>query len=85
MVVQVFSQTILAALVLAGPPLAAALISGVVITIAEAATGIQESTLTFVPKLIFIVGSFIVFGPMQLAYLVAYTQNILSSIALGAR
>jgi len=50
------------AVMLAGPLLGGILIAGVVIGIVQAATSIQEMTLSFVPKLIFIVVALLVIG-----------------------
>lgn len=83
--VQLLQQTAMAGIYLAGPALAFALGAGVLITVAEAATGIQDSTLTFVPKILAVVGSFFLFGSAQLSYLVSYTHFIFSLLPLAAR
>ena len=58
------------AVMLAGPLLGGILIAGVVIGIVQAATSIQEMTLSFVPKLIFIVVALLVIGNWRVFLLI---------------
>ena len=64
------------AVMLAGPLLAGILIAGVVIGIVQAATSIQEMTLSFVPKLIFIVVALLVIGNWQINLFVDYIERV---------
>jgi flagellar biosynthetic protein FliQ len=62
------------------PPLLAALIIGLVVSVFQAATQINEMTLSFIPKLI---GMFIVLmiaGPWMVNIMVDYVQRLFSSI-----
>jgi flagellar biosynthesis protein FliQ len=59
------------------PILGAALIVGFIIGLLQAVTSIQEQTLSFVPKLIAIVLTFVFFGPWMLRILVTYTSDII--------
>lgn len=77
--VAVAKQTLFLALVLTGPPVLAALVVGLVISILQATTQIQEQTLTFVPKLFAIVAILAVAGPWMLAQLVAFTATLYDS------
>jgi len=52
------------------------LIAGVVIGIVQAATSIQEMTLSFVPKLIFIVVALLVIGNWQINLFVDYIERV---------
>jgi len=61
---------------LAGPLLGGILIAGVVIGIVQAATSIQEMTLSFVPKLIFIVVALLVIGNWQINLFVDYIERV---------
>jgi flagellar biosynthesis protein FliQ len=61
---------------LAGPLLAGILLAGVVIGIVQAATSIQEMTLSFVPKLIFIVVALLLIGNWQISLFVDYIERI---------
>jgi len=67
-------------LMVSGPPLLAALIIGLAVSIFQAATQINEMTLSFIPKL---VGMFIVLvitGPWMVGMMVDYIQRLFGSI-----
>ena len=63
--------------ILSLPVLGAALIVGLVIGLLQAITSIQEQTLSFVPKLLAIVVTFVVFGPWMTRIMMAYTSEII--------
>jgi len=65
---------------LAAPPLLAALVVGLVISMFQAATQINEMTLAFVPKLIVLVAVMIFAGPWMLSVLTDYTQQLFEAI-----
>ncbi|HXF07212.1 MAG TPA: flagellar biosynthesis protein FliQ [Candidatus Acidoferrales bacterium] len=67
---------------LAGPLLAAALVVGVVVGLFQAATQINEATLSFVPKLGAIALTLLVAGGWMLGMLVDYTRELYQSIPL---
>ena len=67
-------------ILLAGPLLAAALFVGVVVGLFQAATQINESTLSFVPKLAAIALALMVAGGWMLGLLVDYTRELYQSI-----
>ena len=67
-------------LMMAAPPLLAGLIIGLAVSIFQAATQINEATLTFIPKL---VGMFLVLtitGPWMLTMMVDYIHRLFNSI-----
>jgi flagellar biosynthesis protein FliQ len=68
------------ALALAAPLLLAALVTGVVIGAFQAATSINEMTLSFIPKLIAIALTLAIAGPWMLKTLVGYTHDLIVSI-----
>lgn len=74
-------QTLFLTLILTGPPVIAAMIVGLTISILQATTQIQEQTLTFVPKLFTVVAVLALGGPWMLAQLVSFTTAIYESIA----
>ena len=53
---------------------------GLIISIFQATTSIQEQTLTFVPKIAAILGSIIVFGPWIFSSMVQFTVKLLNSM-----
>ncbi len=64
----------------AAPILIPALIAGLIIGMVQAATSINEQTLTFVPKLIVVAVSLVVFGAMILGLLGDFTTSIFERI-----
>ncbi|MEZ7817871.1 MAG: flagellar biosynthesis protein FliQ [Pseudomonadales bacterium] len=64
----------------ASPILAAALMSGLLVGILQAATSIQEMTLSFIPKLVVMVLAIILFGEWQIAVLADYFETIFERI-----
>lgn len=74
-------QALFLSLILTGPPVLVAMLVGLVISIIQATTQIQEQTLTFVPKLIAVVVTLALAGPWMVVQLINYTQQILDSFA----
>lgn len=68
------------ALLLAAPPLLVALVVGLLISIFQAATQINEATLSFIPKLLAVVAAFVVAGPWMLALTLDYMRALFSSL-----
>lgn len=80
-VLDVLREGFMTILIVAGPTLAIALVVGLIISIIQAATQLQEQTLSFVPKNIGRNRSLIVFGNFMLDPLIAYTEKIFELIA----
>lgn len=74
------AQAIQLTLLVAAPLLLVALVVGLVISIFQAATQINEATLSFIPKLIAVFTALVVAGPWMLAQLVAFMRQLFSSI-----
>lgn len=77
---KVVQSGVIQILIIAGPVLIIGVSVGLIISIFQATTSIQEQTLTFVPKIIAILGSVGLFGPWMLAMMKQYTENLLSMI-----
>ena len=73
-------QAILLALKLSAPFLIAGLVVGVLVSAFQAATQIQEPTLTFIPKLVAMLVVLVVAGPWMLGEIVAYAHTLFASI-----
>ena len=73
-------QAVEVTLVLAAPMLLTALVVGLIISIFQAATQINEATLQFVPKMVAMFVVLILFGPWMLQYVVDYIQRLFGSI-----
>jgi flagellar biosynthetic protein FliQ len=74
-------EMILSVLWTIGPTLAASLLIGLIIGIFQAATSINEATLTFVPKLIVITGVLAFSAPFMISTLSGFFQTVFSEIA----
>jgi flagellar biosynthetic protein FliQ len=83
--IEVARNALVVALELAGPLLAASLVVGMVVSIFQAVTQINEQTLSFVPKIVVVVGTLAFLGPWMGQTLVAYTVNVFNSVATLAR
>lgn len=68
------------ALLIAAPVILVALISGLIISILQVVTQIQDSTLSFVPKILAVVLMLMLCGEWMLHSLIEFTQGIFSSI-----
>jgi flagellar biosynthesis protein FliQ len=78
LIIGLTKQALLLILLLSAPAMLAAMVIGLVISLFQAVTQVQEQTLTFVPK---IVGTFIVLaitGAWMLATLIRFTQAVFS-------
>ncbi len=67
-------------LLLSAPMLLTALLTGLVVGVFQAATQINEMTLSFIPKLLAMAAVFVLAGPWMLRLLVEYTRELFSSI-----
>jgi flagellar biosynthetic protein FliQ len=77
---QLAMQAITIALKIAGPFLIAGLIVGLLVSIFQAATSIQEVTLSFIPKIVVTGAVIVIGGPWMLSQLIGYTQQLYLSI-----
>jgi flagellar biosynthetic protein FliQ len=73
------------ALVLGGPVLLVALVTGLVVGVVQATTQVNELTLAFVPKIAASALALVVFGPWMLTRLVDYTRALLQSLPAYVR
>lgn len=79
MVIALGSEAIKTTIYLAGPMLAAAMAVGILVSIMQAITQINESTLTFIPKMVAVLVVLTVMAPWMLQVIQHYTINILGS------
>jgi flagellar biosynthetic protein FliQ len=73
-------QAIEVALLVAGPLLGAALVTGLVVSVFQAATQINEMTLSFIPKLLAMAAALVIAGPWMLSLLVDFMQRLYGAI-----
>ncbi|MDH7576748.1 MAG: flagellar biosynthesis protein FliQ [Bacillota bacterium] len=69
-------EALYAVLLVSAPLLGVSLLVGLLISIFQATTQIQEQTLTFVPKIIAVLVTAVIFAPWILQILVSFTQNL---------
>ncbi|TCL40142.1 flagellar biosynthetic protein FliQ [Anaerospora hongkongensis] len=77
---QVGRDALYMVMLVSAPMLGFGLLVGVLVSIFQATTQIQEQTLSFIPKIIAVFVSILIFGPWMLSLLVDYTRNILVSL-----
>lgn len=73
-------QALYTMLLLAAPMLIAALIVGLVVSILQAATQINEMTLSFIPKLLAMLAALVIAGPWMLTFFVDYMRRMFEAI-----
>jgi flagellar biosynthetic protein FliQ len=74
------NQAIQVSLVLAAPLLLVALVVGLIISIFQAATQINEQTLSFIPKLLAVFATLVIAGPWMLEQMLDYIRALFMSI-----
>ena len=79
-VIRIAGEAVYTILKASAPMLLLALVAGLIISVFQAATQIQEQTLAFVPKIVIVMLSILVFGPWILQTLVDYTFNMLDNL-----
>lgn len=79
-------EAMVVVLKLGGPPLALALVVGLVMSLVQAVTQIHEQTLAFVPKVLVIGGTLVVLGPFMLVTLTGFARLLFDRmIAVGGQ
>jgi flagellar biosynthetic protein FliQ len=79
---QMLSDLLWNALLIAAPLLAATLLVGLLVSVVQVVTQIQEASLTFIPKIVSAVVVLVVCGPWMLKRLVGFSSNLIASIPL---
>ena len=78
--IYIIKSGVLQILLMAAPILIVGMLTGLIVSIFQATTSIQEQTLTFVPKIAAILGSLVVFGPWIINSMTQFTIQILERI-----
>ncbi|MFZ5987426.1 MAG: flagellar biosynthesis protein FliQ [Bacillota bacterium] len=76
MVIELAQKSLLTVIYVAAPMLGLSLVVGLAISIFQATTQIQEQTLTFIPKILAVLGGITLFGAWMLRVLIEFTQGI---------
>ena len=80
MIIELGQQTMFTILILSAPMLIIGLIVGLAVSIFQATTQIQEATLAFIPKIIAVLGSLVVFGPWLLSIIINFTLKLYTNM-----
>ncbi|MFD1801126.1 flagellar biosynthesis protein FliQ [Mixta tenebrionis] len=73
-------QAIKVGLIIAAPLLLAALVTGLIVSILQASTQINEMTLSFIPKILVIVAVAVALGPTMLATMLDYMRALYTNL-----
>lgn len=77
--IEIVRKSLFIALLVSAPMLGVALIVGIVVSVIQTATSIQEQTLTFIPKIVAVLFSIIYFGPWMFRLIMDFTIALWSS------
>ncbi len=80
LVIKILRESLMTVLIVSAPILGAGMIVGLIVSIIQTTTSIQEQTLTFVPKIIAIFAAIMLFAAWIIKTLVNYTNHIFSLI-----
>lgn len=69
-------------LLISAPMLGFSLVVGLIVSVLQAVTQIQEATLSFVPKIIAVLLSLIIFGPWILRFITEFTSELFTNVNL---
>ena len=84
-VIDIGSQAVMTVLYIAGPMLAAAMIIGIIVSIIQTITQVNEATLTFIPKMFAVVGTLVILAPWMLKIMMKYTASVLTDVSMWIR
>lgn len=79
-VIAIAEESIWTVIMISGPLLLIALVVGLIVSIFQATTQIQEQTLAFIPKIVAVLLGIVVFGPWMLSHMLSYTNNIFNNL-----
>ena len=78
--VDIANQAVKVTLMLAAPMLLGALFTGIIVSIFQAVTQINEQTLSFIPKIIVIIGAIAIFSPWMSEEITTFTRTLILDI-----
>lgn len=80
MVIKLAEQSIFTIILISAPLLLIALGVGLLVSVFQAMTQIQEQTLAFIPKILAVFLSLVIFGPWMLTMLLDYTRDLFEQL-----
>ncbi|MBM7705967.1 flagellar biosynthesis protein FliQ [Chryseomicrobium aureum] len=81
-VIKLAEQSVYTVIMLSAPLLLVALGVGLLVSIFQAMTQIQEQTLSFIPKILAVFLSLVLFGPWMLTTIVDFTRNLFRELPM---
>jgi flagellar biosynthetic protein FliQ len=75
-VIQLGQEALMMVMLISAPMLGLGLLVGLLVSVFQATTSIQEQTLAFIPKIIAVFVAILIFGPWMLRLMVEYVSNI---------
>ena len=84
-VASIFRDSVSQLMLLAIPILFIGMLVGLIVSIIQATTSLQEQTLSFVPKIIAILTTLILLGPWMISSMTEFTKNLINMIPMVAR
>ena len=78
LVLDIIRQGLLTVILVASPPLAVGLAAGLIMSIFQTVTSIQEPTLAFIPKILAVLAAILMFGPFMMSRLTEYFQYLVT-------
>lgn len=82
MVLEIMNKAFLTIMIMSGPILLIAMIVGLIISILQATTQIQEQTLSFVPKIVAVILGLMIFGNFMINKILVFTTDMFKMISL---
>ena len=79
-VLDIIRQALFTVMLTAAPPLAIGLLAGLIMSIFQTITSIQEPTLAFIPKILAVLLSLILFGPYMMNQLIGFFQYVVGNL-----
>lgn len=84
-VIQIAQEALMTVLLVSAPMLGLGLIVGLMVSVFQTTTSIQEQTLAFIPKIIAVFVSILIFGPWMLRIMVGYVTNVMVNLPMYIR
>lgn len=82
LVIQLGQEALMMVMLISAPMLGLGLTVGLMVSVFQATTSIQEQTLAFIPKIIAVFVAILVFGPWMLRLMVGYVTNVLINLPI---
>ncbi|KKB75591.1 MULTISPECIES: flagellar biosynthesis protein FliQ [Bacillus] len=79
-VISIAERAVYVTLLVSGPLLALALLVGLIVSVFQATTQIQEQTLAFIPKIVAVLVGLVIFGPWMLSTILSFATELFSNL-----